>query len=301
MAASTYPLSQLQAWMQSVLMHPGGTVEGIAGSPAQQHLAIAASDLESVVTRSRQLSAMDRLEIYARAYYARLLECLRSEFPVLAKAMGEDCFDDFAIDYLQRYPSQSYTLSELGARFAQFLEETRPPAADGDPIDWPELLIDLTRLEWTFNEVFDGPGVENQRLLDPDSLRVIPPAQWSKIRLIPVPCLRLLCFRFPVHRYYRALRDDDDVVPPAAATTFLAVTRRDFICRHCELDQDEFELLSLLVSGEKLERAIASAARKQPSAEADSFSDRLHQWFRRWSAEGFFLRVDDLGEEWTLI
>lgn len=278
--------------MQSVLMHPGGAEVGIDGSPAKQHLAIAASDLESVVTRSRQMSALDRLEIYARAYYARLLECLRSEFPVLAKAMGEDCFDDFAIDYLQRYPSQSYTLSELGARFAKFLEETRPPAEDGDPIDWPELLIDLARLEWTFNEVFDGPGVENQELLDPAMLRAIPPGRWSEIRLIPVPCLRLVRFRFPVHRYYRALRDDQDAAPPAAAATFLAVTRRNFICRHCELDRKEFEMLSLLASGNHLEPAIESAARKQPSADADSFADQLHQWFRRWAAEGFFLRVD---------
>lgn len=292
MAASTHSLSQLQAWLQSVVMHPGGALVGIDSSLAHQHLAITGGDVESVVTRSRQLSALDRLEIYARAYYARLLECLRSEFPVLTKAMGEDCFDDFAIDYLQKYPSQSYTLCELGARFAKFLEETRPPAEDGDPIDWPDLLIDLARLEWTFNEVFDGPGVENQGLLDPEALRAIPPGRWSQIRLIPVPCLRLMRFRFPVHRYYRALRDDQDAAPPAAAATFLAVTRRNFICRHCELADDEFDVLNSIVRGDMLGDVIAAACAKRASTGADTFANQIHKWFCRWGVEGFFMRVD---------
>jgi hypothetical protein len=56
---------------------------------------------------------MDRLAIYGTAYYARLLECLLEEFPVLVHALGEELFDAFAVGYLQKYPSRSYTLNDL--------------------------------------------------------------------------------------------------------------------------------------------------------------------------------------------
>lgn len=292
MTSSAKPLRQLQAWMQSVLMHPGGVVEGMKSPVAREHLAVAPGDVESVITPSRNLSSVERLEIYARAYYARLLECLRAEFPVLAKAMGEDLFDQFTVDYLQRYPSHSYTLGELGSRFAGFLAETRPPAEHIDQPDWCDLLIDLARLEWTFNEVFDGPGVENQPPLDPSELQAIPQDRWAEIRLIPAPCLRLVQFRFPVGRYYRAIRDGDEATPPVAATTFLAITRRDFVCRHYELTRDEFDLLSALARGETLEQAIASLVANGDPPDTERLANRIHDWFRRWGREGFFLKAE---------
>jgi hypothetical protein len=206
--------------------------------------------------------------------------------------MGEDLFDQFTVDYLQRYPSHSYTLGELGRRFAGFLAETRPVAEHPNQPDWCDLLIDLARLEWTFNEVFDGPGIENQPPLDPSELQAIPQDRWAEIRLIPVPCLRLVQFRFPVGHYYRALRDGDEAAPPAAETTFLAVTRRDFICRHYELSRDEFDLLSALVSGETLERAIASLMVSGDPLDTERLANRVHDWFRRWAREGFFLKAE---------
>jgi len=292
MTSSPKPLRQLQAWMQSVLMHPGGVVEGMGSADAEQHLAVAPGDIESVIARSQKLSSVERLEVYARAYYARLLECLRAEFPVLAKAMGEDLFDQFAVDYLQRYPSNSYTLSDLGSRFPEFLAETRPPAEQRDEPDWCDLLIDLARLERTFDEVFDGPGVENLPTLDTNELQAIPQDRWAEIRLIPAPCLRLVQFRFPVGRYYRALRDGDEAAPPAAEPTSLAVTRRDFICRHYELTGDEFDLLSAVVGSQTLERAIASLVANRDSPDTKRLVNRIHDWFRRWAREGFFLRAE---------
>ncbi len=278
--------------MQSVLMHPGGVVEGMKSPVAREHLAVAPSDVESVITPSRNLSSVERLEIYARAYYARLLECLRGEFPVLAKAMGEDLFDQFAVDYLQRHPSSSYTLGELGRRFAGFLAETRPPAEHPGQPDWCDLLIDLARLEWTFNEVFDGPGIENQPPLDPIELQAIPHDHWAEIRLIPAPCLRLMQFRFPVGRYYRALRDGDKSTPPAAAPTYLVVTRRDFVCRHYQLAREEFDLLSALVTGETLERAMASLMASGDARDIEGLTNRVHDWFRRWGRERFFFKAE---------
>ena len=290
MTDERHDLGQIQRWMQTVIMHPGGVLNGAASAEAQQHLAIDPTDIEQIISRSRALDSVDRLEIYARAYYARLLECMRAEFPVLAKAVSEDLFDEFAIGYLERYPSESYTLNHLGARFAQHLAETRPPATEDDDDSWPDFLVDLARLEWTFNEVFDGPGVENQKLLASEDLAAVPADQWASARLEAVPCLRLVELSYPVHMYYRAIREDQDPPPPEPATTLLAITRRDYVVRHYELERPQHVLLGAILDGKPLAEAIESAA-AVATGELDEFAALLQDWFRRWSGEGFFSAV----------
>ncbi len=283
-------LSQVQRWMQAVITHPGGVVPGIASSQARAQLDVSGDRVEMVITRSRAQTAIERLEIYAKAYYARLLECLRAEFPVLVHAMGADLFDEFAVGYLERYPSHSYTLNHLGANFAQYLEETRPEPRTSAP-EWPEFLVDLARLEWAFSEVFDGPGAENEPLLDPAELRAIPPERWPDVRLKPVPCLRTLALRFPVNRYYRAVRRKRAARPAAPAETFLAVTRRDYVVRHYELTRSQHALLSAVVSGANVAEAIAAAA-DLAGGRGGALARWIGEWFRRWAAQGFFLAAE---------
>src|SRR5262249_13083383 len=157
-------------------------------------------------------------------YFARLLDCLREEYSVLAAALGSELFDAFAVAYLQAHPSQSYTLGHLGTKFPEFLEETRPRAAE--PADqaaaWPEFMIDLARLERTVNEVFDGPGAEGESLLDAGRLQQISPEHWPDARLICVPCLRLVKLKYPVNDYFTAIRRGDAPAIPAPETAHVA-------------------------------------------------------------------------------
>jgi len=282
-------LRQTQRWMQAVLMHPAGVAEGIASAEARRHIDVGPDEAETVVTRSRALTALERLGIYGYAYYARLLECLREEFPVLMHALTQEVFDAFAVGYLQAYPSRSYTLLQLGANFPRYLAETRPEEGGGDglPADWPDFLIDLATLELTFNEVFDGPGVEGERLLDAEQLRAIPAEQLPEARLMGVSCLRLLPLRYPVHRYFTAVRRHEDPVPPEAAETYLAVTRRRYVVRHYELSPPAYQLLRALLAGQTVGEAIGRAA-QAAGPDLDRFAANLRTWFRDWAAEVFF-------------
>jgi hypothetical protein len=284
-----HDLAQLQRWMQAVLMHPAGAEEGAASAAARQAIDLPPEQAERVVTRSRALSALERLAIYNRAYYARLLDCLRESYPVLAHALGDDAFGTFALDYLQKYPSRSYTLNDLGASFPGYLRESRPPDEAGP--SWPDFVIDLATLEWTYNEVFDGPGVEGRRLVRPAHLRKIDPARWPEARLVPVPCLRLLSLRYPVHTYYTAVRRRKESDFPDPAETLLSVSRRRYVIRRHELTRPQFVLLEALLRGESVGTAIQRAADVTTDDE-DHFAADLGEWFRDWTAEGFFLRVE---------
>jgi hypothetical protein len=285
-------LAQLQRWMQAVLMHPAGAAEGVASAAARAEIDVAPDEAERVVSRSRSLSGLERLAIYNRAYYARLLDCLRESYSVLFHALGEETFGAFAIDYLQKYPSRSYTLNELGANFPRYLRESRPPDEAGETgPSWPDFVIDLATLEWLYNEVFDGPGVEGQRLLRPHHLRAIDPERWSEARLVPVPCLRLVALRYPVHLYYTAVRRKGEADIPEPAETLLAVTRRRYVIRRHELSRPQYVLLDALLNGQPVGEAISRAYDATENDE-DRFAGELTQWFRDWTAEGFFRAVE---------
>ncbi len=305
-------LDVVQEWMQAVITHPNGIVAGIESDSARRRIDVTANEVEEVIGRSHTLTSIDRLAIYGNAYYARLLECLREEFPALAQAVGEESFNAFAFGYLQTYPSRSYTLAQLGANFPRYLTETRPDDdTQSATANWTDLVIDLATLERTYSEVFDGFGPERQQLLQPDDLQAISADRWPAARLVPVDCLRLLELKFPVHEYATAVRQNQQPPPPDSSPTFLVVTRRDYVVRRSTVSELEFRLLSAILGGAAVGDAInqtaeaiqsqatAAAAASDPSnVEAaletalDAFSRNLQDWFRKWTSAGYFRTVE---------
>jgi hypothetical protein len=301
-------LTRLQHWFQALVTHPEGVEAAACSQEAQRLIQLAPGQLEKVITRSRALSAAERLAIYANAYHTRLLECLGEVFPLLKRTLGEEGFEGLAFGYLQDYPSRSYTLNELGRHFTRYLEDTRPSsdtieneppdraAADGRPElveNWPDFLIDLARLEWAIYEVFDGPGAEGAALLGADQLLAIPRERWPEAKLTPVVCLQLLNTRFPVNDSYTALRrakPEEAGSIPGPCKSFVALTRRDYVVRRYNLSRTEYELLLALKENRSVGQAIESIT---PAVEVDldELAANLQLWFRNWAAEGFFQAV----------
>ena len=301
-----YDLEQIQRWMQAVIVHPLGVEQGIASDDARQHVDVDSAGIEQVVTRSKALSAVERLGIYGYAYYARLLECLKEEFPAVLHAVGEDAFNAFALGYLQKYPSRSYTLFELGAKFPRYLDETRPADDRGSEGDentaeadraaacWIQFVIDLATFERTVGEIFDGPGPEDGVLLRAEQISSLASEQFLTARLVGVECLRLLPLRFPVGDFYKSARRKEEVAPPDPAETFLAVTRVNYTVCHHSLSRAAYELLSALLAGECLADAIERAANSSDGAEEELMAN-LQTWFADWAARGYFRAIELAG------
>jgi hypothetical protein len=287
-------LQRIQHWMQAVIMHPEGVAAGIESPATRQVIDVAVDQIEDVIRRSSSQTSIERLNVYANAYFARLLEVLSSEFPALVNALGEELFQEFAFGYLQQYPSQTYTLSDLSAKFPEYLAKTRPAArdsADAEP-DWADFLVDLATLERTYSEVFDGRGVEGQGLLNADELRKIALDRWPQVRLVPVPCLKLLSLRFAVHEYATAVRRKENPELSAPSPTWLVVTRRDYVVRRIEVNEVEFAALAMLVGGGSIADSL-DAAQNRWSGDFDQLASEVQRWFRDWSAAGYFQKVLD--------
>lgn len=289
MSMNAPELDQVQRWMQAVITHPGEIEDGLASDDARSQLDVSPDNLGHVITRSQALSAADRLRVYGNAYYARLLECLREEFAVLAHALGQELFDEFATGYLQAYPSRSYTLNQLGANFPRFLAETCPTGDDNS--GWTAFVIDLATLERTFSEVFDGPGPESRTPLSADDLLATPSDRWVDARLVLTTEFRLMELRSPVHEYIRSVRRKEDPSPPAAAETLLAIHRRDYIVRRHALTRPQFALLEAIHLGATVGSAIERAA-DAAGPNADAVLADLPAWFQKWAADGLFQTIE---------
>lgn len=271
-------LQELQEWMLTMITHP----QGIAADPFAPELNI---------RETADWSATERLGIYGNAYYARLQECLRDEYPVLRDMLGEEAFDEFSFDYLQQHPSTSYTLGRLGAQFPAFLAATRPPRVDETKVDWADFLTDLTAFEWMLSEVFDGPGDEGTPMLASTDMLSIPADRIHDATFGCAASLRLGHFRYPVPAYHAVVNAGEDSKLPAPLPTYVAVIRQDYIVKHYTMDATEWALLSHLQTGESLGEALAAVCPDDDHAAANTVGAHIAGWFARWTRYGFLRRM----------
>lgn len=287
-------LESLQRWMQAVITHPLGIEAGIDSDEARELIDVETDGVEQVITRSQARTSIERLEVYGNAYFSRLLECLRDQFPALVSALSAEVFDQFALDYLQACPPHSYTLNQLSDRFTTFLAETRPAREENEAgiaePDWADFVIDLARMEEAIDDVFDGPGLERETPLMVETLGSIPPEDWPNCRLIPSPALRLLAFQFPINDYFTAYRAGEEPEIPAPEATFLVLHRRDYIVQRYPVTAPQYALLIALLAGENVNSSIAAAA--ELVEDWEQFASDLRSWFFDWCAAGFFQRVE---------
>jgi hypothetical protein len=253
-----------------------------------------------IIKPNDRLTSFERLEIYNRQYWFRVLSAFAEDFPGLRAVLGGRRFDAMAKAYLIDCPSQSFTLRNLGSRLVGWLQ--KHPSWAGER---QNLAVDMAQLEWADIEAFDGL---REPSLKPEDLAGVNPA---KLRLRLQPYISLLALRYPVDDLLLEVRKDSDDLDVASNTfserhkrkrvsaiaklkpgpIFLAVHRLDEDVYFRRLDREEFAILSALHTGKSLNAAIESALRYSPIV-ATARAARVEKWFHTWSALGWFCRLE---------
>ena len=269
-------LDAVQRWLQAVIVHPGDVEEAIASPEAEAEFP--AERLADLVRPSHSLTSAERVEIYHGMYLLRMVEALEADYPAVRHFLGHEAFEKLVADYVQAFPSRSYTLNRLGDHLPEFLEH-------GANREGAAFLVDLARYELAVTEAFDE---EQSDVLSPEDVRAIPPDAWPAIRLRPVAAFRLLALRHRVAPQVEASRKGWESPSPRRRQTWIAVYRRDYSVSRLELTRPQHELLAALVAGRPLGEAIAAAALKLRVSRRES---AIFRWFSTWVAEGMFSGV----------
>jgi len=151
--------------------------------------------LAEFIKPNDRLTSFERVEIYSKSYWFRVLDCLYDDYPGLRAVLGERKFYKLRVAYLDRYPSQSFTLRNLGSRLVEFLREEPKWAAPHQ-----RMALDMARFEWAQVVAFDGPELP---ALTPDDLLGRDPA---KLRLGIQPHMTLLELAYPLDDFVVALK-----------------------------------------------------------------------------------------------
>jgi hypothetical protein len=226
-------------------------------SAAQQHGLL----VEEVVAEKRGLSAHQRLGIYTSGYVARLLECMRADFPVLRRFVGDSVFDAFARAYIVTEPPHSPSLFDLGAGFAKFLEETKPKAEIG-LLDLPP---EIARLERARTEGMRARGTEG----DPPAATSLSSFEifTEDLKIQATPCLRLVELKFSLVDFFQET-DEDKGAQPDRRLSFVALGRSDYCVHIREIELWQFAFLQACespVSAYVAGRRAAEQSGKEPS------------------------------------
>jgi hypothetical protein len=96
-------LNELQNFLYRRITNPDATNESLGDERGP-----APRVLEALVHGDQRLSAAERVEIYANAYFYRLLKCLGEDFPATLAVLGEDNFAALVKEYLREHPQRSH-------------------------------------------------------------------------------------------------------------------------------------------------------------------------------------------------
>jgi Putative DNA-binding domain len=270
---SAAPLHALQRWMLDALIAPGDA------NPS------GAQNVDDIVLPGARSSAAACLAIYQRSYLLRLRLCLREQFPATCHALGQALFDDFADDYLRACPPDSYTLYELGRRFADWLNATRPdrdlPEAQRE--DWIDFMIDLARYEHALFRLFDAPGHEDHAWPDAGA------CEDSMLKL--QPCLTLAHYRYPVAWYYHEVRAGRSPSFPQTGASHVVILRRDYRTATYPVSPLHYRFLEHVRDHACIHTALAEIATFSGRARLDVERSWREDVREAWLQAGFFVEA----------
>jgi hypothetical protein len=249
----------------------------------------------SYIKPNSLLTSFERLEIYNRQYWFRVIAAVSEDFPALHAVLGQQKFDSLVLAYVRENPSTSFSLRNLGARLPSWL-------ASYPKLAGPQhaLAVDVARLEWAYIEAYDGASLTPLGWRDFAGL-----GSDSTLRL--QPHLQLLDLQYPVDEVVLAVHQgapEIDIVSNAASerrqmpeialpevtrsNVYLAVHRFDNSVYYRRIEREEFLLLADLRDGDSIATAIERAfegSKLAPELQAA----RIQEYFSHASELGWFL------------
>jgi len=261
-------LEHTQRLLWQLITAPEGATAGLARLTVSDRLVA-----ESLAGGSRQLSALERVDIYADMYFYRLRDCLKEDFPAVCAVAGERNFHNLITDYLIAHPPSHFSLRHAGRHLPAFVGKHSLSAS------WP-YLGDLTTLEWSILDAFDAADAPP---LEPALLTAIAPQHWPELRFEVTPTLRLLALSWPVHDIWLQTQRGEPPAEIHPERTSLRVWRQDFRVFHRPTDAAETAALTAVARGAPFAEVCADILQCSGASDGADHAVRL---LRQWLADG---------------
>lgn len=287
----TTTLHQIQCQMGQAIMRPlvneGMQKQWLTGANMQDVAA-------QFIKPNKDLSSFERLEIYNKQYWFRLLDSLQEDFPGLNTVLGDQCFEELCVAYLVAYPSRSYTLNHLGAQLAKFIQE-EPEIVHPHS----QLAYEVACMEWAEIVAFDA---QEKSSLSHHSLQNV----YAEALVLQLqPHITILELNYALDNFLLQLNKGTDksvesnaisirtsktikVLRPKRQHMFMAVHRLDNAVYYKRLNSDQYFLLKALSEGKTLAQSCRDLLSEKRSSEVTILAQKLNQYFTAWMELNWF-------------
>lgn len=230
---------------------------------------------EALIAPSATLEPVERLELYHRQYWYRLLDSIAEDFPALRRLLGEGGFWRLMEAYLEEVPSTTFTLRHLGSALADFIAARPEQAAR------PVHAEELARLEYALCVAFEA-----------GERAPVGGGALAHARLGLQPHVQLFALRTPADTLWRRAEQERPLgrIGPAAdkPRRFVAVYRERLALKVERLPRAAFAILSALGETGSLEGAMARVADGGLLRRRRDTS-RVTDWFTTWVSRGWLV------------
>jgi hypothetical protein len=283
-------LQEFQRSMARAVMQPMSLRDGLKKRGAKDGIAL--------VKANSRLSSLERLEIYSRSYWFRILEAFGDDFPGVRALIGAKRFERLRRSYLAECPSESFTMRNLGQHLVAWMERNSTLVGANY-----EIALDMAKLEWAEIESFDA--AEHERLSPTDVAELEPD---STLRL--QPHLRLVETGHEVEALLLEIRESanrNGGVPRAVSQrriaraslsipVYIAIHRSELVVHYKRLDAEMFRLVSALANGVSIANAVGYAY-SESTLTTEQCQGHIQDTFALFSALGWFCKPTPASQE----
>ncbi len=228
-----------------------------------------------LISPSASLEPIERLELYHRQYWYRLLDSIAEDFPGLRLLLGDRAFWRLMEAYLEAVPSTSFTLRHLGRRLPAFV------AANPSLVPHPVHAEEIARLEVAVFEAIEAADRA--------------PLTGAEILTAPValqPHVALFALRTPADELWHRAEEERPRgrvrAPSIRVPRRFAVAFRDGASVRVErLPRAAFKMLEAVEETGSVDAAMERVSRGPWRLRARDAA-RVRGWFATWVSRGFF-------------
>ncbi len=281
-------LMEFQRTMARAVMQPMSLRDSIKRGGADRRT----KDGVALVKPNSRLSSLERLEIYNRSYWTRVLDALGEDFPGVRAVVGAKRFEQIRRRYLDDCPSQSFTMRNLGKHLAAWMERNRALVGAND-----EIARDMARLEWAEIESFDSAEQERLGLAE---IAALQPTGTLHLQ----PHLQTMQAGYEVDTFLlevrgsmkrrggaaRAVTQKLIALARALDPVYLAIHRHELVVHYKRLDSEMFRLLQMLGQGATIGDAVESAY-ADSAFTAEQCRHHVQDSFALFAALGWFCKA----------
>jgi hypothetical protein len=158
---------------------------------------------EQDIIGTERFNKQTRLGIYADAYASRLIEALQDNYPALHTLMGDCQFNTMANHYLEKHPSQNFSVRHFGHQLDQFLQQE-------DCYKTQPVFAEMATFEWALRAAFDAA---DQNPISIATLQKIPIEQWGEMRFSLHDSVHRLNLEWNVAPLWLAIENKEEAIP----------------------------------------------------------------------------------------